>query len=109
MSQSYAAAFYRTMPTTIRTKAFAVGLFSALFLFTALNVYSYTKMSEEECFDCVKAFGFPFRLYESGTILHLDKILWLGLLADVLIAICVSVGIGLLCNFANTISRRRSR
>ncbi len=38
MSQSYAAAFYRTMPTTIRTKAFAVGLFSVLFLFTALNV-----------------------------------------------------------------------
>jgi hypothetical protein len=108
MSQSYAAAFYRTMPTTIRTKAFAVGLFSVLFLFTALNVYSYTRMSGEECFDCIKGFGFPFRLYESGTILHLEKILWLGLIADVLIAIIVSVGIGLLCSFSRKVSRSSS-
>lgn len=84
----------------MRTKASAVGFFSALLLLIVVNVYSYTKMSEEECFDCVKGFGFPFRLYESGTILHLETILWPGLLADVLVAVCVSVVIGLLCNFS---------
>jgi len=86
------------MFTPVRTKAFAAGFLCALLLITGFNVYSYTRMSEEECFDCINGFGFPFRVYQSGTILHLGKVLWLGLTADMLIAILLSVGIGLLCS-----------
>ncbi|HKA20891.1 MAG TPA: hypothetical protein VKN18_21600 [Blastocatellia bacterium] len=93
------------MWTPIRTKAFAAGFFCALLLITGFNVYSYTRMSEEECFDCVSGFGFPFRVYESGTILHLERVLWLGLIADILIAILLSVAIGLLCYFSRNIGR----
>ena len=59
-------------------------------------------MSGEECFDCIKRFGFPFRLYESGTILHLEKLIWVGLIADVFVAIFVSLGTGLLCNLSRS-------
>lgn len=96
------------MWTPIRTRAFAAGFFGGMLLLVAVNVYSYNNMNEEECFDCIQGFGFPFRLYEQGTILHLETILWPGLLADVLVVICVSVGIGLLCNCSSSISRRRS-
>lgn len=95
------------MWTRIRTKAFAVGFSGGLILLVAVNIYEYTIMIETECFDCLLGFGFPFRLYESG-IFHLERILWLGLIADVLIAILVSVGIGLLCSFSRNISRPRS-
>jgi len=85
---------------TIGTKAFAIGFFIGLFLFIAINVYSYSQMREEECFDCIKNFGFPFRFYESGSILHMERILWFRLVADVLIAICMSIGTGLVCHLA---------
>lgn len=108
MRESYTATFYRTMRTPIRTKAFAVGFFGGLFLLVAVNLYGYNNMYEEECFDCIQGFGFPFRLYESGTILHLERILWYGLIADVLVAISVGIGIGLVCHFSKNISGRLS-
>jgi hypothetical protein len=94
------------MWTRIRTKAFAVGFSGGLILLVAVNIYEYTIMIETECFDCLLGFGFPFRLYESG-IFHLERILWLGLIADVLIAILVSVGIGLLCHSFKNIRGER--
>ena len=99
MRQSYAATSYRTIRTSIRTRAFSVGFFAGLFLLIAINMYGYNSMYEAECFDCVQGFGFPFRLYESGTILHLERFLWDGLIADVMVAVSVGVGIGLLFHF----------
>lgn len=70
-----------------------------MFLLIAVNMYGYNRMYEAECFDCIQGFGFPFRLYESGTILHLERILWHGLIADVLVAISAGAVIGLLFHF----------
>jgi len=97
MRQPYAATSHRTMRTPVLTMAFTVGFFAGLFLLIAVNMYGYNRMYEAECFDCIQGFGFPFRLYESGTILHLDRILWHALIGDVL-AIAVGAGIGLLCH-----------
>lgn len=97
MRQTDAATSYRTLRTPIRSRAFSVGFFTGLFVLVAVNIYGYNRMYEAECFDCIQGFGFPFRLYESGTILHLEGILWYGLIADVLVAISVGAGIGLLC------------
>lgn len=107
MRHSYVATSHRTMRTPSGTRAFSVGFFTGLFLLIAVNMYGYNRMYEAECFDCIQGFGFPFRLYESGTILHLERILWYGLIADVLVAISVGVGIGLLCHSFKNIRGRR--
>jgi hypothetical protein len=94
------------MKIHVQSKAFIVGFFTGLFLFIVINVYSYSRMQEQECFDCLLGFGFPFHLYESGTILHLERTLWLGLIVDFLIAICASILIGLVCHIYRNRSER---
>lgn len=107
MRQSYAATPYRTMRTRIGTRAFSVGFFTGLVLLIAINMYGYIRMYETECFDCIQGFGFPFRLYESGTIFHLERILWYGLIADVMVAISVGAVIGLLFHSFKKVRGRR--
>lgn len=89
----------------LRSRSFALGFLIGLLLFAAANIYTsypgYASKSNNngvavtEEFDALKEFGWPFRLHRSGTILHLDEILWKGLVADIVIAVCVSAGIGL--------------
>ena len=90
-----------------KSKLFIIGFLSGLVIFAAINIYTYddglgrfTNQNGERatgCFDCLKQFGWPYRLHQSGTILHIDKLLWPGLIADILIALVASTGIGLLC------------
>jgi hypothetical protein len=84
--------------SAIRSKAFSAGFFSGLVLFVAANIYGYDRMNEIECFDCIVGFGLPFRLYETGGFFTVTRVLWHGFAADVLIAIGVSLMIGLLCS-----------
>ncbi len=88
-----------------RSKAFNVGFLIVLLLFAAANIYSYDWMLEQECFDCIKSFGLPFSLYETGTIHHITRILWDGLIADVLIAISASMGVGLFCKWVFNVEK----
>ena len=107
MPQSYAETSLGTVRTRIGTRAFAVGFFTGLAFIIATNMYGYNRMREAECFDCIQGFGFPIRLYESGTILHLERILWYGLIADVLVAISIGAVIGLLCHFFKKVRGHR--
>ena len=84
----------------MRTIGFAIGFFGGLLLFIGGNVDSYNQMYEKECFDCLKSFGFPIRFYESGTILHAERTLCFGLIANMVITVCVSIGVGLVCHFS---------
>ena len=52
-----------------------------------------------EDFDAYKEIGWPFRFHRSGTILHLDELLWPELIADIAIAICISNVTGAVCYF----------
>ena len=89
-----------------KTKPFVAGSICGALLFLAINICTYdnglrgtgssTGESATECFDCLKQVGWPFRLYQSGGILHVDKILWVGLIADTLIATLVIIAMGLL-------------
>ena len=74
------------MNTTIRSRPFALGFISGLVLFLVINTHNFGDSSAEECFDCIASFGFPYRFYESGSIAHFEKILWSGLIADVVVA-----------------------
>jgi hypothetical protein len=86
----------------MKSRSFNIGFLSGIILWVGINVYSYMKnyapTPGEEDFDNYQNFGFPFPLYESGTMLHLDRFVWCGIVANFFIAICVSAGIGLLFN-----------
>jgi hypothetical protein len=94
------------MLNTVRSKSFLAGFFLGLLSFLAANIYTYddgagvfgidSGATMAECFDCVKRFGWPFRLHQSGTIMHVDEVLWMGLSADIFIAVCASAIVGAL-------------
>ena len=89
------------------SRSVTLGVLVGLLFFAAANIYTYYSeynsgsnnhvvvVTEE--FDALKEFGWPFRLHRSGTLFHLDEILWRGLVADIAIALCVSICIGFLC------------
>lgn len=87
------------MRKLFKSKTFILGLLIGFVLFISFNFYSLVLMFDELCFHCIKNFGFPFHWYESGTIVHYEKILWLGLIADLFVMILMSFGIGLLFHF----------
>ena len=80
----------------IRTKAFYIACLIGLCLFIIANLYSYEKMYDPLCFDCIVGFGWPFRWYETGGYFGMTRILWLGLIGDIILAISVSIAVGLL-------------
>jgi len=80
----------------IRNKSFAFGFLAGAFIFLAMNFYSYEKMYDRECFDCFVRFGWPLRLYETGGFITVTRILWPGLITDILLAITAGIAIGIL-------------
>lgn len=94
----------------MRTKLFLAGLAVGLAPFVAANVYGYLSMGSTgsaACNDCSVSFGFPFALWVEGGFVSVKRVLWAGLLADVLIALAAGVILGLV--FASVAEARRRR
>jgi hypothetical protein len=87
------------MKTILQKKAFIISFLTGMLFFIAINFYYFNKMFWQPCFDCTKSFGIPFLLYESKGIWHIEQILWLGLLADVLVAVACSIVFGIGISF----------
>lgn len=78
----------------MRSRAFQIGFLAGLLLMSVVNVVDYYQMgSQRVAIDGNTQFGFPFDLYV--TTGFGDAILWPGLVADVLIAVCGSIILGL--------------
>ena len=56
-----------------------------------INTVDYKEKFDGTCMDCDNDFGFPIKLFQSGSIMHVEKILWLGLLADLIVFIIPSL------------------
>ncbi|MBK8811915.1 MAG: hypothetical protein IPN69_14460 [Acidobacteria bacterium] len=82
------------MKKVIDSISFWIGFTFGVILFLVINVSDVVKQSSRICFDCDKGYGKPFRIYESGSMIHNREILWGGVIADVLIALIVSTIIG---------------
>lgn len=82
------------MNTLTRSVSFWIGFIVSAAFFVIKNGLEIYQQSLRICFDCDKGFGFPFRFYESGTVLHDKGVLWFGLFADILVISVVSIGIG---------------
>lgn len=70
------------------------GLSTAIFL--VVNATQIVQQTKRICFDCDKGFGFPFRIYESGTVFHDRAVLWTGVLGDLIVIAAVGTLLGLL-------------
>jgi hypothetical protein len=81
-------------------KAFKLGIFAGILIYVLIYGYNQPPERKSLCFDCYETSGFPFTSHESGTILHLDRTLWLGIIANILIAILFIFAAGLVSNFA---------
>ena len=87
-----------------RRWGFTVGFALGWLIFVSANVMSYRQMLRgRDLTDVPISFGFPFKLYASSGFGG-EWIVWSGLIADVLIAVCVSTILGLI---AGLISRKR--
>src|SRR2546423_152457 len=83
------------MSNRIRSNVFIVAFLLTSCVFVAVNYYDYSLNDWcRRVADCGWSFGIPFDLYEAGTILHFDNILWFGLFADVAVAIIASGLVG---------------
>jgi hypothetical protein len=78
----------------ISDKSFGIGFAIGLLPFIWLNIYTYDHMYEGSCDDCFVFFGFPLYLYQTGGFAGPTTILWDGLIANVVIALCASACTG---------------
>jgi hypothetical protein len=93
----------KTLFAMSRTWGFAIGFALGLMIFVSANVMSYRQMLRGAVLiDAPTAFGFPFKLYASSGFGG-EWILWSGLIADLLFAVCGSALLGL---FAGLVFKR---
>ncbi len=77
----------------MRSRLFSIGFIGGLLLFVAANLYRYYRMNTEPVLiDAAISFGIPFKFYVSSGFG--GGILWSHLIADVVIALCVSTILG---------------
>ena len=96
------------MKKILRSKMFWAGFALSFVLFIVINFIDFIQKSDRLCFDCDNGYGKPFRIYESGSMIHNREILWAGLIADVIVVTVVSVFIGLVVNFITAKLFKRS-
>jgi hypothetical protein len=77
----------------LQSVAFNLGFIVGVLLFIGINFYSLS-INYRGCIDCFGESGFPFLWMDQGWFLQ--RILWLGLIADVLFGIISSFVMGLI-------------
>lgn len=93
----------------MRAKLFIVGLAVGLAPFVAANVYGYLSMGSTgsaACNDCSVSFGFPFPVWVEGGFVSVKRVLWGGLLADLLLAVAAAFLLGLVLAMLPAARRR---
>ncbi len=82
---------------TIRlSKFFLGGFLVGVFLLAAINLYSYSQAENPGIADFYYEAGWPFPMYQSGSVLHLDQIHWPGVTANVAAAILAGIVFGVI-------------
>lgn len=90
-----------------RMGVFAIGFTIGLLIFISANVVSYRRRIPNPLWtDLPESFGFPFTLHASSGFGG-ASIIWSGVIADVLIAVCANATLGLVCGliFKKCVSR----
>lgn len=78
----------------MNSKIFTVSFLIGITCFVALNIYSYSKVVDPMC-SFPNKFGVPFTLGIYGGFVSTTNILWDGLIANLIVAICFSCVVAL--------------
>jgi hypothetical protein len=90
---------------TIRIpKTFVAGFLAGIVVLVAINLYSYAQMKDTGLSDAFYYFGWPFNVYQAGSILHLDMIHWCGVFANMFVAVVAGAVVGIIS--AHLVGRR---
>ncbi len=73
----------------MNSKIFIISFLSSLVSFVAVNIYSYSKVVDPMCSFPVE-FGLPFTLGTYGGYFTTTHILWSGIIANGIVALCSS-------------------
>jgi hypothetical protein len=86
-------------------KPFVGGFLVVLIAFLITFVIDYRSKFDGLCMDCDNDFGWPFKVYQSGGLIHATKILWSGIVANAFTAFISGTLAGAVCQL---IWRRKS-
>lgn len=81
-------AFTKSLP-------FWIGMITGIALSLVISIVDYKMKFDGLCMDCDNDFGFPFKLFQSGSTMHNEQILWLGLFGNIVIFVLLSICFGL--------------
>lgn len=80
----------------MKLKSLSIGLLLGISISFTANFIDAVTYFDKLCMDCERSFGIPFAFYESGTLLRPTRMIWSGLIIDIIFAVIVGVGIGYL-------------
>ncbi len=84
-------------------KAFKLGIYCGILIYFVVYIIVYAHnlppKHDDLCFDCDVPSGIPFTSYVPGNSVTETRIVWLGLIANILAAIFFILGVGLISNF----------
>jgi hypothetical protein len=81
---------------------FTIGFIFGLLLFAALNLFAIRQVLTNLCHHCFCRIGFPFAFYEGCVFRYPERVLWIGLIADILIALAFSLATAFTFTFVRT-------
>jgi hypothetical protein len=80
-------------------KVFNLGFIAGMLLLLIANYFTYLITASIDISHYTHKFGFPFSLYKWGGYSYEEGFLWLGLVANISIAVIFSFSIGLIFKF----------
>ncbi len=84
------------MKAFIKSAPFWIGTITGMALALVIGIVDYGMKFDGLCMDCDNDFGFPLKIYQSGSFMHSTQILWLALFGNIVIFGLLSICFGLL-------------
>lgn len=82
------------MKAFTKSVRFLPGIVIGIVLSSVISLMDYNLKFDGLCFDCDNDFGFPLKVYQSGSLIQAAKILWIGVFGNILIFGLASVCLG---------------
>jgi hypothetical protein len=82
--------------TVFKSASFWIGTIASILIWGAIFTLDYRQKFDGLCMDCDNDFGFPFKVYQSGGLVHATEILWFGITVNFFVVAISSVLVGYL-------------
>lgn len=82
--------------TMFRSTPFWIGTIASIFVWCVISILDYRWKFDGMCMDCDNDFGIPFKVYQSGGLIHATEILWAGIVGNLVVVALSSIIVGYL-------------